>query len=70
MPQKTKKIEYCPAGHHSSEDSYSDSKNSVRFGNCSLCTREHFIQEFKTWSSGNANIDKIIQESQINNIYN
>ncbi|RHZ82535.1 hypothetical protein Glove_109g225 [Diversispora epigaea] len=27
--------------------------------------REHFIKKFGTWSSGNANIDKIIQESQI-----
>ncbi|RHZ84254.1 hypothetical protein Glove_84g91 [Diversispora epigaea] len=30
-------------------------------------TKEHFIREFKTWSSGNANADKIIQEFQINN---
>ncbi|RHZ84183.1 hypothetical protein Glove_84g132 [Diversispora epigaea] len=28
------------------------------------------IQEFKIWSSGNANIDEIIQESQINYRYN
>ena len=38
-------------------------------GRCALCTKEHFIQEFETWSSGNANIDKIIQESQINSYY-
>src|SRR6185369_42926 len=37
---------------------------------CDLCTKEHFIQEFKTWSSGNADIDEIIQEFPINNIYN
>ncbi|CAG8582904.1 208_t:CDS:2 [Diversispora eburnea] len=35
----------------------------------SLCTKENFNQEFKTWSSGNANTDKIIQESQINYEY-
>ncbi|RHZ82478.1 hypothetical protein Glove_109g249 [Diversispora epigaea] len=29
--------------------------------------KEDFIKKFGTWSSGNANIDKIIQESQINN---
>ncbi|RHZ82484.1 hypothetical protein Glove_109g163 [Diversispora epigaea] len=32
-----------------------------------MCTKEDFIKKFGTWSSGNANIDKIIQESQINN---
>ncbi|RHZ58607.1 hypothetical protein Glove_372g49 [Diversispora epigaea] len=31
------------------------------------CTKEHFIKKFGTWSSGNANVDKIIEESQINN---
>ncbi|RHZ78859.1 hypothetical protein Glove_155g10 [Diversispora epigaea] len=36
---------------------------------CDLYTKEHFIQEFKNWSSGNANIGKIIQESQIKSIY-
>ncbi|RHZ84037.1 hypothetical protein Glove_86g124 [Diversispora epigaea] len=33
------------------------------------CPAEHFIQEFNTWSSRNANSDKLIQESQINSIY-
>ncbi|RHZ84237.1 hypothetical protein Glove_84g41 [Diversispora epigaea] len=56
-------IEHCPAGH----SSYSE--DSIRYGRCSLCTREHFIQEFKTWSSGNDRIDMIIQESQINSVY-
>ncbi|CAG8827908.1 590_t:CDS:1, partial [Dentiscutata erythropus] len=71
MSQKTgKKIKYCPAGHSSREIVYSDCHNFIySSGRCDLCTREHFIQEFKTWSSGNSNIDKIIQESQINNIY-
>ncbi|RHZ58634.1 hypothetical protein Glove_372g79 [Diversispora epigaea] len=32
-----------------------------------MYTKEHFIEKFGTWSSGNYNIDKIIQESQINN---
>ncbi|RHZ82333.1 hypothetical protein Glove_109g208 [Diversispora epigaea] len=30
-------------------------------------TKEDFIKKFGTWSSGNTDIDKIIQESQINN---
>ncbi|RHZ78889.1 hypothetical protein Glove_155g99 [Diversispora epigaea] len=51
--------QYCPAGHRI---------DYIRCKNCSLCTKESFIKEFKTWSSGNANINKIIQESQINQI--
>ncbi|RHZ82369.1 hypothetical protein Glove_109g374 [Diversispora epigaea] len=36
-----------------------------------MYTKEHYIKKFGTWSSGNTNIDKIIQESQINNpVYN
>ncbi|RHZ84196.1 hypothetical protein Glove_84g52 [Diversispora epigaea] len=61
----------CPAGHSSEDFAYSNFRNSIfSWGSCSLCTKEHFIQEFKTWSSWNANFDKIIQESQINNINN
>ncbi|RHZ84182.1 hypothetical protein Glove_84g133 [Diversispora epigaea] len=60
MSQKIEKIVYCPAGHSSNNFIYSK--------NCSLCTEERFIQEFKTWSSGNANIDKNIQESQTSDI--
>ncbi|RHZ84283.1 hypothetical protein Glove_84g1 [Diversispora epigaea] len=60
MSQEVEKNEYCPEGH-----SYQIFAN----GFCLPCTKEKFIQEFKTWSSGNANIDKIIQESQINNKY-
>ncbi|RHZ82296.1 hypothetical protein Glove_109g250 [Diversispora epigaea] len=33
-----------------------------------MCTKEHFIKDYGTWSSGNVNIDKIIRESQINNV--
>ncbi|RHZ78823.1 hypothetical protein Glove_155g6 [Diversispora epigaea] len=62
-------MKYCPAGHSSMDWAYSDSKNFIYSENCSLCTKERFIQEFKTWSSGNANIDEIIQESQINYRY-
>ncbi|CAG8508552.1 4982_t:CDS:2 [Diversispora eburnea] len=70
MPQEMEKINYCSAGHSSEDFVYSDCKNSIlSIGECSLCTKEHFIQEFKTWSSGNANIDKILQESQANNDY-
>ncbi|CAG8537326.1 18_t:CDS:2 [Diversispora eburnea] len=70
MSQEIEKIKYCPAGHSSMDFAYSGYKNSIRSsGRCNLCTKEHFIQEFKTWTSGNANIDKIIQESQINFFY-
>ncbi|CAG8508993.1 11649_t:CDS:2 [Diversispora eburnea] len=71
MSQGIEKIKYCPAGHSSEDFSRSDHRNFIRFdGICSLCSNEHYIQEFKTWSSGNVNIDKIIQESQINDINN
>ncbi|CAG8591961.1 9594_t:CDS:2, partial [Diversispora eburnea] len=37
---------------HSSEDfAYSDRRNYIRLdARCDLCAKEHFIQEFKTWS--------------------
>ncbi|RHZ78878.1 hypothetical protein Glove_155g64 [Diversispora epigaea] len=61
---------YCPAGHYSEDFTYFDYENLTdKNERCSLCTKEHFIQEFKTWSSGNVNIDKTIQESQTNNLY-
>ncbi|RHZ84204.1 hypothetical protein Glove_84g82 [Diversispora epigaea] len=63
------KMSYCPAGHSSEDFVHSDNRNLIfSRGRCSLCTKEHFIQEFKTWSSGNINIDKIIEESQTSNI--
>ncbi|RHZ86095.1 hypothetical protein Glove_54g106 [Diversispora epigaea] len=34
------------------------------------CSAEHFIQEFGTWSSGNIEINKVIQECQTNFGYN
>ncbi|RHZ84284.1 hypothetical protein Glove_84g3 [Diversispora epigaea] len=61
---------YCPAGHSPEDFAYPGYKNFVHpGGGCSLCTKEHFIREFKTWSSGNAKVDEIIQESQMNNKY-
>ncbi|RHZ78851.1 hypothetical protein Glove_155g131 [Diversispora epigaea] len=51
----------CPSGHP---------YNSLLNRFCLSCTKEHLIQEFKTWSSGDANIDKIVQKSQINCRYN
>ncbi|RHZ46346.1 hypothetical protein Glove_624g35 [Diversispora epigaea] len=61
--------ESCPEGHSSKDFAYSDSKNFIHSnGNCDLCTKEHFIQEFETWSSGNTSIDEILQESQTSNI--
>ncbi|RHZ84288.1 hypothetical protein Glove_84g6 [Diversispora epigaea] len=59
----SQKIESCPAGHSF------DLNNYIRNERCSLCTKEYFIKEFKTWSSRNVNIDKIIQESQTSNSY-
>ncbi|RHZ85763.1 hypothetical protein Glove_60g146 [Diversispora epigaea] len=69
MSQEIEKIVYCPAGHSSNDFFNSDDQNLIySWGNCSLCTQEHFIQEFKNWSSENANIDKIIRESQIKSL--
>ncbi|RHZ48180.1 hypothetical protein Glove_557g1 [Diversispora epigaea] len=66
MSQEIKKIVYCPAGHSSNDIVSPSYQNSILSnGNCHLCTKEHFIQEFKTWSSGNADIDEIIQEFPI-----
>ncbi|RHZ84191.1 hypothetical protein Glove_84g149 [Diversispora epigaea] len=60
-----------PAGYSSKDFIYSDYKNLIHSdGICYSCTKGHFIQEFKTWSSGNSYIDNIIQKSQINDIYN
>ena len=33
---------------------------------CQLCNSKHFQQNFKNWTSGNPDIDKLIQESQLN----
>ncbi|RHZ86082.1 hypothetical protein Glove_54g151 [Diversispora epigaea] len=67
-PSKERK---CPAGHSTSDIGYRNQKNSIHsFGYCDLCTKEHFIQEFLTWSSGNVEIDKVIQECQTNYGYN
>ncbi|RHZ84268.1 hypothetical protein Glove_84g51 [Diversispora epigaea] len=60
----------CPAGHSSNDIGYRNFKNNINSnGICGLCTKEHFIQEFRTWSSGNPNIDKIIQETQLNDFF-
>ncbi|RHZ84203.1 hypothetical protein Glove_84g114 [Diversispora epigaea] len=62
-------MSYCPAGHSSEDFVHSDHRNLIfSWERCYLCTKEHFIQEFKTWFSGNINIDKIIHESQTSNI--
>ncbi|RHZ86110.1 hypothetical protein Glove_54g95 [Diversispora epigaea] len=60
----------CSAGHSTSDIGYRNKKNIINYGYCDLCTKEHFIEEFKTWSSGNVEIDKIIQECQTNYGYN
>ncbi|RHZ79184.1 hypothetical protein Glove_151g162 [Diversispora epigaea] len=68
FPRKIKKIVYCPEGHSSNDSFCSYRKNLIRDETCSLCTREHLVQEFKTWSSGDNDIDEIIKESQTDNI--
>ncbi|RHZ65768.1 hypothetical protein Glove_311g24 [Diversispora epigaea] len=64
MPQE-KEIVYCPAGH----SGYTFNNISIFRGECNSCTIEHFSREFGNWSSENVEIDKFIQESQINNGY-
>src|SRR5581483_6622547 len=32
---------------------------------CRSCNAKHFQEDFKNWTSGNVNIDKFIQESQL-----
>ena len=43
-------------------------KNLIRDETYFLCIWEHLVQEFKTWSKGDDDIDKIIQESQTDDI--
>src|SRR5947208_12634223 len=33
---------------------------------CQPCNSKHFQQNFKNWTSGNSDVDKLIQESQLN----
>ena len=33
---------------------------------CQLCNSKFFQQNFKNWTSGNSDVDKLIQESQLN----
>src|SRR5581483_5093525 len=33
---------------------------------CQLCNSNRFQQNFKNWTSGNSDVDKLIQESQLN----
>ena len=61
--------EYCPFGHTSNDIFFNYKKNYIEHSNggCYLCTKEHFIKEFEIWTSGNVEIDKVIQESQTSN---
>ncbi|CAG8510275.1 8173_t:CDS:2 [Diversispora eburnea] len=56
---------YCPASHSSTRIIYDKRKNYIRIesGYCKLCNKEHFSQEFGTWSSGNVLIDINIKQS-------
>src|SRR5579859_1082757 len=40
--------------------------NTGYVGWCQSCNGKHFQQNFKNWTSGNSDVDKLIQESQIN----
>ncbi|RHZ65772.1 hypothetical protein Glove_311g33 [Diversispora epigaea] len=62
MSQGKEEIVYCPAGHSYNNNNYINEP----IGICDSCIKEHFIKEFKTWTSGNSEIDEIIQESQKN----
>ena len=33
---------------------------------CQSCNAKHFQENFKNWTSGNSDVDKLIQESQLN----
>src|ERR1700722_5983692 len=40
--------------------------NTGYYSWCQSCNAKHFQQNFKNWTSGNSEVDKIIQESQLN----
>ncbi|RHZ78905.1 hypothetical protein Glove_155g54 [Diversispora epigaea] len=47
-------MKYCSVGHSYKDFAYSYIQNLIyKDGRCSLCTKNHFSREFKTWSSGN-----------------
>lgn len=62
-----RKVEYCSAGHSTNDIGYNDSLNHISktLGICNRCTKEHFIHEFETWSTGNVDIDIILRETQM-----
>lgn len=62
-----KEVRHCSAGHSSNDIVANDKKNYISSSRCELCIKGHFIKDFGTWTSGNAEIDKVIQERQINN---
>lgn len=66
MYQQRRRVAQCPVGH-TSNAIYRNELNHISpsIGNCKICTKEHFMQEFETWSSGNVNLDKVIQEFQL-----
>jgi hypothetical protein len=37
---------------------------------CQPCNAKRFKENFKNWTSGNKNIDELIQQSQIDSLYN
>jgi hypothetical protein len=47
---------------------------SIRTGTgirwCQPCNAKRFKENFKNWTSGNKNIDELIQQSQIDSLYN
>ncbi|CAG8435771.1 6223_t:CDS:2 [Diversispora eburnea] len=66
-----RELTFCPAGH-SGHTSYDDRRLdyiNIKNGTCNMCTKEQFIKDSGTWTSGNADIDKIILDSQIKDFY-
>ena len=41
-------------------------KDNTGYDWCQPCDSKRFQQNFKNWTSGNSDIDKLIQESQLN----
>src|ERR1700733_13602758 len=39
------------------------------YGWCKVCNAKHFQQNFKNWTSGNVDIDKFIQDTQLSANY-
>jgi len=43
-------------------------KENIRSSWCKACNAKHFQQDFEKWTSGNVDIDKFIQDTQLSAI--